>query len=158
MIEKKYQEEVTAENPVERYFKVMSGAEWMVEANSMPLRKKLAGDLWFEGENAVLFADTNAGKSILAVQIADSISRGVAIDPLELTAVAQPVIYFDFEMEAPQFRRWEDGWMDRWGQTDRRLQQPPANSVSCYLDRRYLDIFLIDRLEISLSYFKETQR
>lgn len=103
MIDKKYQEEVAAENPVERYFKVMSGADWMAEANSMPLRKKLAGDLWFEGENAVLFADTNAGKSILAVQIADSISRGIAIDPLELTANAQPVIYFDFEMEAPQF-------------------------------------------------------
>ena len=103
MVDKKYQEEVAAENPVERYFKVMSGADWMAEANSMPLRKKLAGDLWFEGENAVLFADTNAGKSILAVQIADSISRGIAIDPLELTANAQPVIYFDFEMEAPQF-------------------------------------------------------
>ena len=103
MIDKKYQEEVAAANPVERYFKVMSGADWMAEANSMPLRKKLAGDLWFEGENAVLFADTNAGKSIFAVQIADSISRGIAIDPLELTANAQPVIYFDFEMEAPQF-------------------------------------------------------
>ena len=64
MIDKKYQEEVAAENPVERYFKVMSGADWMAEANSMPLRKKLAGDLWFEGENAVLFADTNAGKKI----------------------------------------------------------------------------------------------
>ena len=99
----KYQEEVAVENPVGRYFKVMSGSEWMTEANSMPIRRKLAGDLWFEGENAVLFADTNAGKSILAVQIAHSISRGAAIDPLELTAEAQPVIYFDFEMEAPQF-------------------------------------------------------
>ena len=103
MKQNKYQEEVPIENPVERYFKVMSGCEWMEEANSMPIRKKLVGDLWFEGENTVLFADTNAGKSILAVQIADSISRGVSIDPLELTAEAQPVIYFDFEMEAPQF-------------------------------------------------------
>ena len=103
MDEKKYQEEVQEENPVESYFKVRTGKEWMDEAKSIPIRKKLAGDLWFEGENAVLFADSNAGKSILAVQIADSISRGVPLNPLELTADAQKVVYFDFEMESPQF-------------------------------------------------------
>lgn len=103
MDERKYQEEVQEENPVENYFKVRTGKEWMDEAKSIPIRKKLAGDLWFEGENAVLFADSNAGKSILAVQIADSISRGVPLNPLELTADAQKVVYFDFEMESPQF-------------------------------------------------------
>lgn len=103
MDEKKYQEEVQEENPVESYFKVRTGNEWMDEAKNIPIRKKLAGDLWFEGENAVLFADSNAGKSILAVQIADSISRGVPLNPLELTADAQKVVYFDFEMESPQF-------------------------------------------------------
>ena len=103
MDEKKYQDEVQEENPVESYFKVRTGKEWMDEAKSIPIRKKLAGDLWFEGENAVLFADSNAGKSILAVQIADSISRGVPLNPLELTADAQKVVYFDFEMESPQF-------------------------------------------------------
>lgn len=103
MDERKYQEEVQEENPVESYFKVRTGKEWMDEAKSIPIRKKLAGDLWFEGENAVLFADSNAGKSILAVQIADSISRGVPLNPLELTADAQKVVYFDFEMESPQF-------------------------------------------------------
>ena len=103
MDEKKYQDEVQEENPVESYFKVRTGKEWMDEAKSIPIRKKLAGDLWFEGENAVLFADSNAGKSILAVQIADSISRGVPLNPLELTADAQKVVYFDFKMESPQF-------------------------------------------------------
>ena len=103
MDERKYQEEVQEENPVESYFKVRTGKEWMDEAKSIPIRKKLAGDLWFEGENAVLFADSNAGKSILAVQIADSISRGVPLNPLELTDDAQKVVYFDFEMESPQF-------------------------------------------------------
>jgi len=103
MDENKFQEEVVEPSPVKTYFKIMTGNAWMVEAESMPVRRKLAGDLWFEGENAVLFADSNAGKSILAVQIADSISRGVDIGPLEFTAEPQPVVYFDFEMEAPQF-------------------------------------------------------
>ena len=103
MEKNKFQEEVVEENPVDTYFTVRTGSEWMEEAKDIPIRKKLAGDLWFEGENSVLFADTNAGKSILAVQIADSISRGVPLSPLELTAQAQPVVYFDFEMESPQF-------------------------------------------------------
>ncbi len=103
MDDNKYQDEVWETSPLESYFKVRTGSEWMDEARHIPIRKKLAGDLWFEGENAVLFADSNAGKSILAVQIADSISRGVPLSPLELTAVAQPVVYFDFEMESPQF-------------------------------------------------------
>lgn len=103
MEEKKFQEEVNLPNPLEDYFKVRTGTEWMDEAQHIPIRRKLAGELWFEGENAVLFADSNAGKSILAVQIADSIARGVPLDPLDLTAQAQPVVYFDFEMESPQF-------------------------------------------------------
>ena len=103
MDEKKYQEEVQETNPLEDYFKVQSGDAWMNQAANIPIKKKLAGELWFEGENAVLFADSNSGKSILAVQIADSISRGEALSPLELTAEPQPVVYFDFEMEAPQF-------------------------------------------------------
>lgn len=109
MDEKKYQEEVQEESPIASYFKVLSGAEWMDEAAHMPVKRKLAGELWFEGENAVLFADSNAGKSILAVQIADAISRGEPIHPLEMTADAQPVIYFDFEMESYQFsHRYSD--------------------------------------------------
>lgn len=50
-----------------------------------------------------------------------------------------------------------DGWM-RWGQTDRRLCAASRQIQYLAPDRRYLDIFLIDRPEISLSYFKETQR
>lgn len=125
MEEKLYQEEVQEENPAESYFKVMTGAEWMEKAENMPIKKKLAGELWFEGENAVLFADSNAGKSILAVQIADSISRGVPIDPLELTAEAQPVVYFDFEMETPQFsaRYSIDGKNPyRWSENFKRVE------------------------------------
>lgn len=100
MDEKKYQEEVQEESPIASYFKVLSGAEWMDEAAHMPVKRKLAGELWFEGENAVLFADSNAGKSILAVQIADAISRGEPIHPLEMTADAPSGNFTQFVCDA----------------------------------------------------------
>lgn len=59
--------------------------------------------LWFEGELCILFADTNLGKSILAVQIADSISRGKQIFGFELESDKQKVLYFDFELSDKQF-------------------------------------------------------
>lgn len=68
--------------------------EWSRQARLTPEPKSLWGDsLWFEHEVACLFADTNLGKSILAVQIAEDIARRGA-----------RVLYFDFEMTAKQFQ------------------------------------------------------
>ncbi|MEJ7847805.1 MAG: AAA family ATPase [Pyrinomonadaceae bacterium] len=84
---------------------------------------KLFGDLWLEGEIAVLFSATATGKSILATQIAQSIAKGrsgsppskggvdapsedgvaAPLGPLECTAKAQKVLYFDFELTEAQF-------------------------------------------------------
>ena len=51
----------------------------------------------------MLFADTNVGKSILAVQAADAISRGNSVGPLKIDTEAQKVVYFDFELTDKQF-------------------------------------------------------
>ena len=48
-------------------------------------------------------ATTNLGKSILAVQLGDSISRGVAIPGFRLEAAPQKVRYIDFELSDKQF-------------------------------------------------------
>jgi hypothetical protein len=67
----------------------------------------LLGQLWYEGELCILFADTNVGKSILAVQAADAISRGVSIGSasgtLDVECPPQKVVYFDFELTTKQF-------------------------------------------------------
>ena len=58
---------------------------------------KLFDEFWYEGETCCLFADSNAGKSILAVQIARNI------------ATSQKVLYFDFELSEHHFlRRYTD--------------------------------------------------
>ena len=98
----KFQEEAYDE-PVQKPFVMKRANEWIDIAKNCPAQNSLFGDLWFENEIAVLFAETNAGKSILAVQIADSISSGVPIDPFGLSADAQMVVYFDFELSDKQF-------------------------------------------------------
>ena len=54
-------------------------------------------------ELCILFADTNLGKSILAVQIGNSISKGECIPGFKFEAQQQPILYFDFELSDKQF-------------------------------------------------------
>lgn len=84
-------------------FIIKSANQWMEEAKNKPVQKMLFGEFWHEGEICILFADTNLGKSILAVQIADSITKGHSIKPLSLEVEAQKVLYFDFELSDRQF-------------------------------------------------------
>jgi RecA-family ATPase len=64
---------------------------WMQQAKTRPIPKMLFGEFWFEGELCILFADTNLGKSILAVQIGNSVSRGEQIRGFKLETPKQRV-------------------------------------------------------------------
>lgn len=77
---------------------------WIQEASLKPIPNKLLGELWYEGEVCILFADTNVGKSILAVQIANAVSRGgycLCFSPAQVQQT--PVLYVDFELNDRQF-------------------------------------------------------
>jgi RecA-family ATPase len=84
-------------------FTAKSANKWIEGSKSKPIQKMLFGELWFERELCILFADTNLGKSILAVQISNSISRGINIFGFKLEAPKQTVLYFDFELSEKQF-------------------------------------------------------
>ncbi|HMJ07656.1 MAG TPA: AAA family ATPase [Pyrinomonadaceae bacterium] len=84
-------------------FSAKGGSRWLDDPQADKTQNRLFGDLWLEGELAILFADTGRGKSILAVQIGQSIASGIGIHPFELTAPPQRVVYFDFELTAQQF-------------------------------------------------------
>ena len=72
--------------------RIKSANETIVEAQRRPDPKPLWLSLWYEGEVCCLFADSNLGKSIYAVQIGESIAR------------TQRVMYFDFELSDKQFQ------------------------------------------------------
>lgn len=84
-------------------FKMQTANKWIEESKLKPIPKMLFSELWFESELCILFADTNLGKSILAVQIGDSISKGESIKGFKLEANKQPILYFDFELSDKQF-------------------------------------------------------
>jgi RecA-family ATPase len=76
---------------------------WMEQASLRSVPQMLFGKFWHQGEVCILYADSNLGKSIVAVQIADAISRGTGVHPFEVEAPAQPVLYCDFELTDKQF-------------------------------------------------------
>lgn len=91
------------ENPNTGLFTVKSANQVIMDAKNRPPRRRLFGQLWFEGENCILYSDTNLGKTILAYQIANSISSGRSILGLAMDAPAQKVAYCDFELSEMQF-------------------------------------------------------
>jgi len=86
-----------------RLFTIEKGNRWMELARREPEAKMLFGELWHQGELCMLFADTNIGKSVLAVQLAEGIARGQSIGPLTCQAPPARVLYIDFELTQRQF-------------------------------------------------------
>jgi hypothetical protein len=82
---------------------VRPASYWLEKASQMEVPKMLFGKFWHQHEVCILFADSNLGKSILAVQIADAINRGHAEAPFTVESSPQPVLYCDFELTEKQF-------------------------------------------------------
>jgi len=113
--------------PPQPFLIVKRGNQWLKEAQQRPAAKMLCGELFFEGELCILFADTNMGKSILAVQIADAISRGRSSLGLSLETAAQPVLYFDFELSDKQFQTRYTDVLGNLYQFDDRFMRAEIN-------------------------------
>jgi RecA-family ATPase len=96
-------------------FTMKDANDWLKNASERPVPKMLFGKFWFENELSILFADSNLGKSILAVQIGNNIGIGRAFEPFTVEAAAQPILYFDFELTDKQFEnRYSDGYQGHY--------------------------------------------
>lgn len=76
-------------------FSAMTANETIEAAKTQKNPKKLWKEFWYENEVCCLFADANVGKSILAVQIGNSIAEKLPKD--------ESVLYYDFELSKKQF-------------------------------------------------------
>lgn len=88
-------------------YKIESLAE-VVNSNKDKLPpKQLFGEFWRDGEIAVLFGQTNTGKTVLAMQMAIDLARGQASMPEYFPVDTPPlkVLYFDMEMTDAQISR-----------------------------------------------------
>ena len=66
--------------------------DWIVDSLNSPDPKTFFHDLIVQYENTVIFAASNVGKSILAIQIAENIAR------------TEKILYIDLELSSKQFQ------------------------------------------------------
>ena len=92
------------ETPIIDIFEVESANDTMKAAQKMQIPNMLFGELIFEKELTILFSSAGIGKTMLAVQIADHISRGKSFGTMKNESQAQSVIFFDLELTKKQFQ------------------------------------------------------
>lgn len=86
-----------------KLFTLHTANQWMDLERNTPRPHTLFGELWRQGELCILFADTNAGKSTLAVQIGNALANREQTPPFNCEAARCNVVYVDFELSAAQF-------------------------------------------------------
>lgn len=106
---------------VVRMLRIKSANETLIEAQQRPDPKPLWLSLWYEGEVCCLFADSNLGKSIYAVQIGESIAK------------TKRVLYFDFELSDKQFQL-------RYTDEQGRLYRFPDKFYRVEINKENLDV------------------
>ena len=112
-IEREVSEEDSSE--ADTMFTVKTADQWTDEALMRETPEPLWKNLWHEGEVACLFADSNVGKSIYAVQIGSHIAQ------------RKRVLYFDFELSDKQFQM-------RYTTPDNRKVTFGKNFLRCEID------------------------
>ncbi|MDE5968383.1 MAG: AAA family ATPase [Muribaculaceae bacterium] len=130
-------------------FDCRKASDVVVNMSKVSNPAQLWSSLWFEGEVACLFADTNLGKSIYAVQIANAVAN-----------TGRRVLYFDFEMSDKQFQlRYTDpdsGMMTAFAPTFKRVTfsrdiageslQSIVNGINSLVDHENAKVVIIDNI------------
>src|SRR5688572_29927954 len=65
--------------------------------------EQLFDGFWREGELALMLGPAGAGKSVLAVQIADALARGCGMEGFQMPAGRRKVLYVDLAFSDRQF-------------------------------------------------------
>ena len=84
--------------------KVTSGKDLLKSYANKKQARQIFGNFLFEGELSILFGDSNAGKSILANDIAFFVSGGGHKWP-DMKSPRIPSLYIDMELSGDQFAR-----------------------------------------------------
>jgi KaiC/GvpD/RAD55 family RecA-like ATPase len=102
-VTEKLKEDSKKANAQKYGFLIRTANEVIQENLNKPVPPMLFDEFWTEGEFCVFYGNTGLGKSILAVQIAQSIASGQPIEGFQIESKPQKVIYFDFELSDRQF-------------------------------------------------------
>ena len=112
-----------------------------------PISQCLFDDFWQEGELCILFSDTNLGKSLLAVQISDSLSKGAPVPHFKLNGGKRKVLYVDFKLSNKQFTaRYSNNFTAHYLFHDNFLRTELQSDYP-FLAQNEFDTNLFDHLE-----------
>ena len=127
--------------------------EWLEIASKLENPKPLFGNIWHQGEVGVLFANTGKGKSILAVQLADAISKGETL--LNTKIEKHKVLYFDFELSTKAFQQ-------RYSTNNTELYTFSNNFIRVEIDRavnfEHKEFKQVYAKNIGLLFFKHVDK
>jgi len=118
--------------------------------------RMLIGNLIKENEVVILFGDEGTGKSILAFQMADSISKGHSLFNIEGNhfpnqCPPQKTIFYDFEMEANElFDRYS--WDGQPYQFDDNFYRSSINPE--FLDFENADELIINEIQSTIEIYQ----
>ena len=131
------------------YIKPMN--EWIEGAKNRPIPNMLFSELWYENEICILFADTNLGKSILALQISNALSKGINIEGFKMEVQSQKVMYFDFELSDKQAEnRYSENYLNHYEFSSNllRVEINPENEIP--IQFKDFDSYLCHSIECSI--------
>ena len=131
-------------------FSAMTANETIEAAKTLKNPKKLWKEFWYENEVCCLFADANVGKSILAVQIGNSIAEKLPKD--------ESVLYYDFELSKKQFelRYTDDKNKSTFKFSDKFIRvELNADKVRDYCEatKESFDDVIINAIEANIKKF-----
>ncbi|MFD0751495.1 AAA family ATPase [Mucilaginibacter calamicampi] len=143
-------------NPDNDLFKIKTADKWLADDYGKPIARKLMGSLWHEHELCILFADTNLGKSVLAVQIGCGLAKQSMMEPFGCQ-VDEPlkVLYIDFELTTAQFRArytHREYGLHHFGEHFIRAEFNPAGSNPILYER--YDDYVQDNIESAIKSTK----
>ncbi|MBS1768260.1 MAG: AAA family ATPase [Acidobacteria bacterium] len=123
-------------------------------------REMLFDEFWTKGELAILFGEAGIGKSLLAMQLADALTRGRPIvEYLKMPETPLRVLYVDLVLNDAQFcRRYKreagDGEIRAYEFSENLIyDRPPegadvAEWIRNAVDANPLDIVIVDDLSV----------
>jgi len=148
---------------------------WMEEAKNKPIPSELLGCLWYQGELGILFADTNLGKSVFAVQIADALTSQKEIKPFKQCDKKMRVLYCDFEMSDKQFEnRYSKNYSDSYTfssdvyraelnldkyltNTGNSIENQITNEIVNHIINNDIDVVIIDNLTYIVNEIEKSK-
>ncbi len=130
-------------------FSIKQANKVMSEAKERPDPVPLFDKLWYEHELCCLFADSNLGKSIFAIQMAEKIAHE-----------GRKVVYFDFEMSDKAFQvryTTRDGLMHTFADSfyraevdrdrvDEHFDENLLSQIEVAMVESFADVVIIDNL------------